>query len=146
MFILLYTFMDSELNKDLLGQLRTRWALGLIMLLALVHGALYVFLVPPWQHYDETNHFEYIWLYVDRGYKPPPGDFDTDMRRDVAESMIEHGFFDGMEVYHGSDPLDQTILVSEPFLLQLLMITCLAIPFFLIHKRRQKFTNPRPAP
>ena len=56
------------------------------------------------------------------------------------------GFFDGMEVFHGSDPLDQTILVSEPFVLQVLMITCLSIPLFLVLKRRQKFTNPRPAP
>ena len=36
--------------------------LGLILLLALFHGLIYVFLIPPWQHYDEPNHFEVVWL------------------------------------------------------------------------------------
>ena len=50
-----------------------------ILLLALVNGLFYVFIVPPWQHYDETNHFEYIWLLADRGGFPNPGDYDTGM-------------------------------------------------------------------
>jgi hypothetical protein len=51
--------------------------------------------MPPWQHYDEPNHFEYIWLWLERGELPNPGDYDTEMRREVAQSMFKHGFFEG---------------------------------------------------
>jgi hypothetical protein len=64
-----------------------------ILLLALVNGLFYVFIVPPWQHYDEPNHFEYSWLLAERGARPQLGDYDTGMRQQVARSMIEHGFF-----------------------------------------------------
>ena len=65
-----------------------------ILLLAFVNGLLYIVIVPPWQHYDEPNHFEYVWLLAERGGFPKPGDYDSGMRRDVAQSMVEHGFFD----------------------------------------------------
>jgi Predicted membrane protein (DUF2142) len=64
--------------------------------LACLNGLLYLFIVPPWQHYDEPGHFEYAWLIANRPSLPQPGDVDLTMRRDVAASMIEHGF------YHGS--------------------------------------------
>ena len=64
-----------------------------ILLLGLVHGLLYVFLMPPWQHYDEPNHFEYVWLIANRPGLPKPSDYDPDMRRQVAASMLEHGFY-----------------------------------------------------
>jgi hypothetical protein len=67
-----------------------------ILLIAAINGLLYIFIVPPWQHYDEPNHFEYVWLLAARGRLPEAGDFDTEMRRDVAQSMIEHGFFDDL--------------------------------------------------
>lgn len=67
--------------------------LGIILLLGLVHGLLYLFLVPPWQHYDEPTHFEYAWLIANRPSLPQAGDYDQGMRREVAASMIEHGFF-----------------------------------------------------
>lgn len=71
-----------------------RGSLWLGLILALVHGLLYVFLMPPWQHYDEPNHFERAWLTANRAQanRQP----DAEMRRQVASSMIEHGFFDGM--------------------------------------------------
>ncbi|HEY80691.1 MAG TPA: hypothetical protein G4O05_06380, partial [Caldilineae bacterium] len=52
---------------------------GLILLLALLNGLLYLFLVPPWQHYDEPGHFEYAWLIADRGRLPQAGDYDPAM-------------------------------------------------------------------
>jgi len=67
-----------------------------ILILALVNGLLYLALVPPWQHYDEPTHFEYAWLIASRGRLPRPGDYDQDMRREVAASMIEHHFFRGL--------------------------------------------------
>lgn len=73
-----------------------RWAtspsrLGLlaaILLVGLIHGLLYVFLMPPWQHYDEPTHFEYVWLIANRPGLPKPGDYDRDMRRQVGKSVV----------------------------------------------------------
>ena len=59
----------------------------------LVHGLVYINLIPPWQHYDEPNHFEYVWLISNRGKLPTVNDIDFTMRTETAESMIDHGFF-----------------------------------------------------
>ncbi|MEA3341401.1 MAG: DUF2142 domain-containing protein, partial [Chloroflexota bacterium] len=64
-----------------------------ILFLALLCGAIYLTVVPPWQHYDEPTHFEYAWLIADRGTLPERGDYDQAMRREVAASMLEHDFF-----------------------------------------------------
>ncbi|MBE0410834.1 MAG: hypothetical protein IBX69_14015 [Anaerolineales bacterium] len=63
-------------------------------LVAFIYGFIFVVLVPPWQHYDEPNHFEYVWLIANRPGLPQPGDYDQNMRRHVAQSMIENNFFD----------------------------------------------------
>jgi hypothetical protein len=47
---------------------------------ALFHGLIYGFLVPPWQDYDEPNHFEYVWLIANRIRMPRKGDYDQVMR------------------------------------------------------------------
>ncbi len=75
---------------------KERSILLLIVLLALVNGLLYVFIVPPWQHYDEPNHFEYVWLLAHRDERPVMGDYDSGMRQAVVKSMAEHGFFRGL--------------------------------------------------
>ena len=36
--------------------------LWLFLGLGFVLGVVYLFLLPPWQHYDEQNHFEKVWL------------------------------------------------------------------------------------
>ncbi len=66
------------------------------LLLGLVNGLIFVYLVPPWQHYDEPNHFEYAWLVANRGRLPKIGDYDLAMRAEVAASMVANGFFKGM--------------------------------------------------
>jgi len=86
---------------------RTPW---LILLLALFTGLVYVFLVPPWQHYDEPNHFEYVWLAAHRPGWPQKGDFDRDMRVATLQSMIDYDFFRGME--SETPPID----VPEPWI------------------------------
>ena len=68
-----------------------------ILLLALLSGLIFVFLVPPWQHYDEPNHFEVVWLAAYKPGWPQEGDFDRAMRVATLESMIEHDFFRGMD-------------------------------------------------
>lgn len=58
-----------------------------------IHGLIYVFLIPPWQHYDEPTHFEHAWLIANRSGFPEIGDYDLAMQREVAASMVEHDFF-----------------------------------------------------
>jgi hypothetical protein len=67
--------------------------LALVLLVALVHGLVYIFLVPPWQHYDEPGHFEYAWLVAAKRTIPEFGQYDHEMRHQVASSMVAHGFF-----------------------------------------------------
>jgi hypothetical protein len=62
----------------------------------LLHGLLYVFLVPPWQHNDEPNHFEYAWLAAHRKTLPTSADFDLDLSRTVVQSMVKHHFYDNL--------------------------------------------------
>lgn len=64
----------------------------LLIGLALVHGLVYVCVVPPWAHYDETTHFEYAWLIADGLSLPQQGDYDPEMQREVASSMLEQRF------------------------------------------------------
>jgi len=70
--------------------------LGLILLLALFHGLVYLILIPPWQHYDEPNHFEAVWLTARLDRLPQPGDYDAKLSRQVFKSMLENGFYDRM--------------------------------------------------
>lgn len=70
-----------------------KFALIVAVLVACVNGLIYIFIVPPWQHYDEPNHFEYAWLIANTGHIPDRQDYDREMRRAVAESMVRHGFF-----------------------------------------------------
>jgi hypothetical protein len=67
-----------------------------VLLFALINGLAYLFIVPPWQHYDEPGQFEFAWLIANRDEVPSPGAYDQAMRRELAASMIEHGFFEGM--------------------------------------------------
>jgi hypothetical protein len=68
----------------------------LLALLALVQGVVYMLLLPPWQHYDEPTHFEYAWLLANRTSNPTNDDIDLQMRREVAQSMLQHGFYRGL--------------------------------------------------
>jgi hypothetical protein len=58
--------------------------------LALLHGLLYMWLVPPWQHYDEPGHFLYA---AQLAGNAPEGIRDARMGREVADSMERHAFF-----------------------------------------------------
>jgi hypothetical protein len=64
-----------------------------VLFAAAVLGVIYLFLIPPWQHNDEPTKFEFAWLLANRKDFPLIGDYDQGMRREVAASMIEHGFF-----------------------------------------------------
>jgi len=68
--------------------------ISLFLILAALHGLLYIFLMPPWQHYDEQNHFEYVWFSANLDRLPNPQDYSPKLSRQVLKSMLEHGFFD----------------------------------------------------
>jgi hypothetical protein len=68
-------------------------ALGVMLFITILNGLIFTFIVPPWQHYDEPTNFEYAWLIANKPGLPNPGDYDTAMRRQVAASMIENGFY-----------------------------------------------------
>ena len=87
-------------------------ALMVSLLLALAHGMTYVWLMPPWQHYDEPNHFEYTWLLANRLRLPEEGEYDPDMRRAVAQSMIAAGFFRGMDALPDLDAPDGQVWIG----------------------------------
>lgn len=67
--------------------------LGIVLLIGLANGLLYVFIVPPWQHYDEPGHFEYVWLVANRPGLPKPGDYDPEFSRQVVGSMVANRFY-----------------------------------------------------
>jgi hypothetical protein len=61
--------------------------------IAVAQGLLYLLLIPPWQHYDEPGHFEYVWLIAHHRHLFQPGQVSGELRREVVASMEEHGFF-----------------------------------------------------
>ncbi|MCI0520644.1 MAG: hypothetical protein L0Z70_10380, partial [Chloroflexi bacterium] len=91
---------------------KDRWFLAAILLAALAHGLIYLSLVPPWQHYDEPNHFEYAWLIAHRNQIPEAGDYDQEMRRETARSMIVHGFFRDMDFLPDLAATDEPIYIG----------------------------------
>lgn len=66
----------------------------LVLAVGLIHGLLFVFFIPPWEHYDEPAHFEYAWLIANRLSLPKPGDFDVNMRLALGKSLITSKFFE----------------------------------------------------
>jgi hypothetical protein len=67
-----------------------------VVIAALIHGLIYVFLIPPWQHYDEPNHFEYVWAMANGERDPSLVDGYENFSQQVIDSMIANGFYGGM--------------------------------------------------
>lgn len=86
--------------------------LAIILGVTLLHGLVYVFLMPPWQHYDEPANFEYAWLLGNRAGYPSPGDYDPGMRREVATSMLANGFFRDLDFTVDPEVGDQPIWIG----------------------------------
>ena len=84
-------------REDLGSAKWRRRFLVLILAIGLVRGLLYLAIFPPWQHYDEPTHFEYVRLIAERGRLPREGDLDLGMRRQIAASMLANGFWKGMQ-------------------------------------------------
>jgi hypothetical protein len=67
-----------------------RWLLPLTLL----QGLLFFFIVPPWEHYDEPGHFSYA-AEIAAGEFVQRGPAAVAISREVADSMVRHGFLDG---------------------------------------------------
>ena len=85
---------DLSMWKKLFGDRDDR-ILFLVLIVGLVHGLIFVHLMPPWQHYDEPAHFEYAWMIANSETWPEWGQYDWDFRSDLVRSMIEHEFYRG---------------------------------------------------
>lgn len=70
-----------------------RPTLRVILLLATLHGLIYVFAVPPWQHYDEPAHFDYAYRLAIEPNLPQPGSSNGPIHIEIARSMLAHGFY-----------------------------------------------------
>ena len=66
-----------------------RVIVGMLLAVWLAHLFAYVWLVPPWQHYDEPTHFEYAALIRELGRRPLIDEQIPSLRRAIAASMIE---------------------------------------------------------
>ncbi len=65
-----------------------------ILLIGVIHGVIYICIVPPWEHYDEPTHFEYTWMIANRTLFPKAGEYDNVLRRQILVSMIRNNFFE----------------------------------------------------
>jgi hypothetical protein len=69
-----------------------RW-LWVLLAVALVRGAFSVVVVPPWQHPDEPMHFEHVSIIAQTGQLPSGDYVSLPLRRAIADSMLEYGFW-----------------------------------------------------
>jgi hypothetical protein len=109
----------------------------LILLITFFHGLVYVLIMPPWQHYDEPNHFEYAWLVAKMDRLPDPKNKDYEFNRLVMESMMRVGFFKGVGYQPQLDDSNKPIelfghsQLSDPPLYYLIVSLPLRIFYFL---------------
>lgn len=68
--------------------------LALLLIVGLLQGLFYVFLIPPWWHYDEPGHFEFAWQIAHFDHWPQKGEVDEPMRRRLAASLIQYHWYD----------------------------------------------------
>ncbi len=92
------------------------WAtIVIILVVAALHGIIYIRLLPPWQHYDEPNHFEYAWLIANWKRLPQVGENDITLNRQLFDLMWASGFY--------GDPVNKPdIPVGDPVTLGLFPI------------------------
>jgi hypothetical protein len=73
---------------------RLRLTAGLVCALALAHGLLYAWLIPPWQSPDEPAQFEYAALLAALGRVPSTDDTDAALEQQIVESLLRNRFFE----------------------------------------------------
>ena len=81
-----------------------------VLIIGLLHGLVYVFLIPPWQHYDEPGHFEYVWMIANHDTFPEKGEYDNEIRRDILDSLKMNHFFS----YQNIEYLEEIVDTIDP--------------------------------
>src|SRR6185503_20910859 len=76
-----------------IGQ-RMQAAPALLAAVALLHGLLYAWLLPPWQTPDEPTQFEYAALVAELGRIPAFADTDPALEQRIADSLVRQRFFE----------------------------------------------------
>ncbi len=85
---------DTTSSRSIADHGRTTYRpLRWLIPLALLHGLLYLVIVPPWQHYDEPSHFEYAWQIANDDSSFTSPDLDNEFRREVLDSMYRFRFY-----------------------------------------------------
>jgi hypothetical protein len=94
-----------NVNRTSLQNLFKHWtparSLLAVLVLGLIHGLVYVFLIPPWQHNDEPGHFEYVYLAAHWPRWPQRGEFDPQFRERLVDSLKATGWY---KKYRSLDP------------------------------------------
>ncbi len=83
-----------------------------VLALGLIHGLVYVFVMPPWQYNEEPSHFEYAWLIASRLSLPEYPAYDQEKRREIAASMIEHKFYNVLGFTPDLNATDEPIWIG----------------------------------
>lgn len=78
----------------------------ILLIIGVVQALLYLFLIPPWWHYDEPFHFECIKTTADASFLHPPKRSRTskEWRARVESSLVEYKY------YHWSDSKPPSVL------------------------------------
>lgn len=92
--------------QHLFKQRLENWIVVGLALVWLLHLAIYVVLVPPWQHYDEPTHFEYALLIRELGRVPTLEEQIPELRRAIAYSMRDSGFYSRADIVLPEPNLD----------------------------------------
>jgi hypothetical protein len=88
-----------------LGRAHSRLVPALIATLALLHGLLYAWLVPPWQAPDEPTQFEYAALAARLGRVPVSTDVDLELEQQIVDSFVRQHFFEYLVGHPPDQPL-----------------------------------------
>ena len=82
---------ESVLNPQIVAD---RWKVAAVLAVALIQGGIYLFALPPWQHYDEPAHVEVAWLLAHTdATSVTVQDRDLTFVREAAASMLANDFY-----------------------------------------------------
>lgn len=68
-------------------------SLIILLFFTFLQGLAFLWLTPPWWHYDEPGHFEFAWELAHFDHWPEPGEIDPEMRRRIAQSMLDYDWY-----------------------------------------------------
>jgi len=95
----------------MLRRRKTNAAITVLLALVLVKGIILSFTIPPWQHYDEPGHFEYIRYLLLEKRLPHRSSGNQVIRREIIASMEEQHFGAYQRGWHSPSLLDSNLVV-----------------------------------